>query len=274
MPADNKWFARLLVVAAIVVAMEKLDLAYPTVDAEQKKELQAIREARAARSRSWTTTDLDPAGGRLNRSARSPRPPCFPETRSVATRYLTVRISRKSTASGDRPFRGCLSSVSPFSFPATAQASSQCQGRSRRTIPSAVIEVRICCEALCVRVNCLPHSAAIFPLPRGVPSASKCKTALKRRCPSGLSLPVAATVAWTKSEKARLVVASAGNSCGSASIAARSSTARIAHCSRTAALNSTGETSGCARSNLRSIRARKTGLIAPTGSSASAASRI
>ena len=32
----------------------------------------------------WTTTDLDPAGGRLNRSARSPRPPCFPETRSVA----------------------------------------------------------------------------------------------------------------------------------------------------------------------------------------------
>ena len=44
-PADNKWFARLLVVAAIVVAMEKLDLAYPTVDAEQKKELQAIREA-------------------------------------------------------------------------------------------------------------------------------------------------------------------------------------------------------------------------------------
>jgi Polyphosphate kinase 2 (PPK2) len=44
-PADNKWFARLLVVATIVVAMEKLDLAYPTVDAKQKKELQAIREA-------------------------------------------------------------------------------------------------------------------------------------------------------------------------------------------------------------------------------------
>ena len=44
-PADNKWFARLLVVAAIVTAMEKLDLGYPTVDAEQKKELQAAREA-------------------------------------------------------------------------------------------------------------------------------------------------------------------------------------------------------------------------------------
>jgi PPK2 family polyphosphate:nucleotide phosphotransferase len=44
-PADNKWFTRLLVAAAIVEAVEKLDLAYPTVDAEKKKELQAIRAA-------------------------------------------------------------------------------------------------------------------------------------------------------------------------------------------------------------------------------------
>jgi PPK2 family polyphosphate:nucleotide phosphotransferase len=44
-PADNKWFTRLLVAAAIVEAMEKLDLAYPTIDAEKKKELQTIRTA-------------------------------------------------------------------------------------------------------------------------------------------------------------------------------------------------------------------------------------
>jgi PPK2 family polyphosphate:nucleotide phosphotransferase len=44
-PADNKWFTRLLVAAAIVEAMEKLDLAYPTIDAEKKKELQTIRRA-------------------------------------------------------------------------------------------------------------------------------------------------------------------------------------------------------------------------------------
>jgi PPK2 family polyphosphate:nucleotide phosphotransferase len=44
-PADNKWFTRLLVAAAIVEAMEKLDLAYPTIDAEKKKELQTIRYA-------------------------------------------------------------------------------------------------------------------------------------------------------------------------------------------------------------------------------------
>jgi PPK2 family polyphosphate:nucleotide phosphotransferase len=44
-PADNKWFTRLLVAAAIVEAVEKLDLAYPTVDAEKKKELQTMRAA-------------------------------------------------------------------------------------------------------------------------------------------------------------------------------------------------------------------------------------
>jgi len=44
-PADNKWFSRLLVAAAIVEAMEKLDLDYPRLDAAKKKELQAIRAA-------------------------------------------------------------------------------------------------------------------------------------------------------------------------------------------------------------------------------------
>ena len=42
-PADNKWFTRLIVAAAIVEAVEKLDLAYPTVDAKKKKELQTMR---------------------------------------------------------------------------------------------------------------------------------------------------------------------------------------------------------------------------------------
>src|SRR5262249_413135 len=44
-PADNKWFTRLIVAAAIVEAVEKLDLAYPTVDAKKKKELETAREA-------------------------------------------------------------------------------------------------------------------------------------------------------------------------------------------------------------------------------------
>ncbi|MCL2658939.1 MAG: polyphosphate kinase 2 family protein, partial [Acidobacteriaceae bacterium] len=42
-PADNKWFTRLVVAAAIVEAVEQLDLTYPKVDAEKKKELATMR---------------------------------------------------------------------------------------------------------------------------------------------------------------------------------------------------------------------------------------
>jgi PPK2 family polyphosphate:nucleotide phosphotransferase len=42
-PADNKWFTRLVVAAAIVDALQRLDLAYPQVDAARRKELLAAR---------------------------------------------------------------------------------------------------------------------------------------------------------------------------------------------------------------------------------------
>jgi len=44
-PADNKWFTRLVVAAAIVKTVAELDLNYPKIDAEQKKELKVAREA-------------------------------------------------------------------------------------------------------------------------------------------------------------------------------------------------------------------------------------
>jgi PPK2 family polyphosphate:nucleotide phosphotransferase len=44
-PADNKWFTRLFVAAAIVQAIEKLDLAYPKIGGQKKKELAAARTA-------------------------------------------------------------------------------------------------------------------------------------------------------------------------------------------------------------------------------------
>src|SRR3954449_12335698 len=44
-PADNKWFTRLLVAAAIVDAVEDLGLAYPKVDAAKRKELAGVRAA-------------------------------------------------------------------------------------------------------------------------------------------------------------------------------------------------------------------------------------
>jgi PPK2 family polyphosphate:nucleotide phosphotransferase len=47
-PADNKWFTRLVVAAAIVEAVEKLDLSYPKIDAAKKREL-AVARATLAR---------------------------------------------------------------------------------------------------------------------------------------------------------------------------------------------------------------------------------
>ena len=42
-PADNKWFTHLVVAAAIVEALEKLDLEYPRIDAAKRRELAAAR---------------------------------------------------------------------------------------------------------------------------------------------------------------------------------------------------------------------------------------
>jgi PPK2 family polyphosphate:nucleotide phosphotransferase len=44
-PADNKWFTRVVVASAIVEALHELDLTFPDVDKEKKKELQQIEEA-------------------------------------------------------------------------------------------------------------------------------------------------------------------------------------------------------------------------------------
>ena len=47
-PADNKWYTRLVVAAAIVEALDRLGLRYPELDAAQRKELAAARRALAA----------------------------------------------------------------------------------------------------------------------------------------------------------------------------------------------------------------------------------
>jgi len=47
-PADNKWFTRLVVAAAIVETLDGLKLSYPEVDAQKRKELQAARKALAS----------------------------------------------------------------------------------------------------------------------------------------------------------------------------------------------------------------------------------
>lgn len=48
-PADAKWYTRLVVSAAVIDALEKMDLAYPEVDAAKKAELEKARAALEAR---------------------------------------------------------------------------------------------------------------------------------------------------------------------------------------------------------------------------------
>jgi PPK2 family polyphosphate:nucleotide phosphotransferase len=48
-PADNKWFTRVVVGAAVIEAMESLDLAYPRVDKEKRRELAAAKQALLAK---------------------------------------------------------------------------------------------------------------------------------------------------------------------------------------------------------------------------------
>ena len=44
-PADNKWFTRVVVAAAIVETLNELDLTFPDVDKAKKKELEAVRSS-------------------------------------------------------------------------------------------------------------------------------------------------------------------------------------------------------------------------------------
>jgi Polyphosphate kinase 2 (PPK2) len=43
-PADNKWFTRVVVAAAIIDALWSLDLKFPEVDKAKRRELEAARE--------------------------------------------------------------------------------------------------------------------------------------------------------------------------------------------------------------------------------------
>jgi PPK2 family polyphosphate:nucleotide phosphotransferase len=44
-PADNKWFTRLIVASVIIEALDALDLAFPVVDKAKRRELKTVRES-------------------------------------------------------------------------------------------------------------------------------------------------------------------------------------------------------------------------------------
>ena len=44
-PADNKWYTQLIVASTLISTLEDLDLTFPDVDKEKKKELESVRES-------------------------------------------------------------------------------------------------------------------------------------------------------------------------------------------------------------------------------------
>ncbi|MGH9741324.1 MAG: polyphosphate kinase 2 family protein, partial [Candidatus Acidiferrum sp.] len=44
-PADNKWYAHAVVSSTLITVLEELDLSFPDVDREKKKELEKVRES-------------------------------------------------------------------------------------------------------------------------------------------------------------------------------------------------------------------------------------
>ena len=44
-PADNKWYTRLIVASAIIAALDELRLSFPDVDKAKRKELEAVRKS-------------------------------------------------------------------------------------------------------------------------------------------------------------------------------------------------------------------------------------
>ncbi len=48
-PADNKWFTRIVVASVVVDTLASLDLHFPKVDAAKRKELAQVRETLLAK---------------------------------------------------------------------------------------------------------------------------------------------------------------------------------------------------------------------------------
>ena len=44
-PADNKWFTRVVVAAAVIETLDSHDLEYPKVSKKQRDELEGLRQA-------------------------------------------------------------------------------------------------------------------------------------------------------------------------------------------------------------------------------------
>jgi PPK2 family polyphosphate:nucleotide phosphotransferase len=75
-PADNKWFTRLTVAAAIVEAMDRLDLSFPKIEGPTEAELAKVREALVAEAPAGNADKPAGEGGKKkNKAAKTKQQP-------------------------------------------------------------------------------------------------------------------------------------------------------------------------------------------------------
>ena len=77
-PADKKWFSRIVVAGATILALEKLGLAFPTVDDAQKKELAAARTELTGEKGGGAPVAGDARKAALAKRKAKPRPKAKP----------------------------------------------------------------------------------------------------------------------------------------------------------------------------------------------------
>jgi PPK2 family polyphosphate:nucleotide phosphotransferase len=70
-PADHKWFTRLVVAAAVIDALDEMNLAFPKVDESKTHELEAVRHALAGQEGGEGKRARREAGGRTHSAARA-----------------------------------------------------------------------------------------------------------------------------------------------------------------------------------------------------------
>ena len=58
-PADHKWFARVVIGSTIVAALDRLDLQFPKVDKADRSEFKQVREALLAEGKGGAKKAVD-----------------------------------------------------------------------------------------------------------------------------------------------------------------------------------------------------------------------
>ena len=87
-PADHKWFTRLVVAGAVIDALEELDLPYPAVDEHKREELRLVQ------------AELERNGGGTKKAKDTAPPRRQGQEEAVAGK--DARKKRADAAEGDR----------------------------------------------------------------------------------------------------------------------------------------------------------------------------